>query len=204
MAQFGVRTIYGQKDLERASQASDKIVGMYESMSKRGLVAENLDSGLGPEVETSDPSLEDGPPPKPELITDTEVQDSGLGEEVEVDRVAVGTRTSEAVDATETEQAEALGSHKSGRLTAVMEKPVPRRPWKTIVPGRKTQLNYSRPVDASETSERSTGLPLVGALPEQAASEISRLEAIRLQNQWQRVLLQQQLNYLLPNQDGDT
>lgn len=211
MAQFGVRTIYGQKDLERASMAPGKIVGMYESMTKRGLLTDNLDSGLGAEVDDSDLSLEEGPPAKPKLIGDTEGDGFTLGQEVEVDRVEAGTRPPQEVEmaTAELEQVETLNtSLKSGR-PAFDNKPVPRRPWKTIVPGRKTQLQpISRPTDATgEGDDRSTaaGLPRGGAVPEQAASEISRLEAIRLQNQWQRVLLQQQLNYLLPDdRDGDT
>ena len=205
MAQFGMRTCYGEKDLERASLASGKIVGMYESMTKRGCLADNLDSGLGAEVEDSELSLGEGPPTQPKLIGDTEVQDSGLGDDVEVDRVAAGARSPREVE-TVIEAETPLTSLKSSGRSAV-DKPVPRRPWKTIVPGRKTQLQYSRPTDATgEGDDRSAtaGLPRAGAVPEQAASEISRLEAIRLQNQWRRVLLQQQLNYLLPNRDGDT
>jgi hypothetical protein len=39
------------------------------------------------------------------------------------------------------------------------------------------------------------------AVPAQAEEELQRRH---LQNQWQRILFQQQLSYLLPNQDGDT
>ena len=203
MSQLGVRTIYGQEDLKRASQASGKIVGMYESMK-------GLDSGLGGEVEDGElESLGDVPPVPPKLIN-PEQQDSGIGgEEVETDRAVVETQTASAIQQDQALDVEvdqmssrALQKPLVGRSAAVVvEKPIPRRPRKTIVPGRSTRLQYSPPRQATEETAAVPGLSRINAAPEQAVSEVQRLH---LQNQWQQILFQQQINYLLPNRDGDT
>ena len=193
MAHLGLRTIYGQEDLKRASRAPGKIVGMYESMK-----GDNFDSGIGKDVE-DEMSMGDDPPAPPKLITDTEMADSGLGnDEIETDHVAVETRASSDL---EIESSDAPGkSFLSNRDAVVMDKPVPRRPRRTIAPNPGTKLRYNN----SPRQPTSTALgERVGIMtvPAQAESEVQRLH---LQNQWQRILFQQQLNYLLPNRDGDT
>ena len=202
MAHLGLRTIYGQEDLERASQAPGRIVGMYsnfESMNKGGaLTSDNFDSGLGAEVEDGDLSLGEAPA-RPKLITeDPEKQDSGLGREaesdddIEKDHVAVETRSPVKVFPT-----------RPGPLEK--QAPAPRRPRRTIVPGRASTMHYGAPSQPSSlTSNVSSGSGTsyhVRTVPAQAEEEVQRMH---LQNQWRRILLQQQLNYLLPNKEGDT
>ena len=198
MDQLGLRTIYREEDLQRASQAPGKIVGMYSSMKETGALADKLDSGLGREMEDCELSLGDTPPVPPKLITadtDPELHDSGVGDEMtEKDHVAVETRTSPVVLAEETHtQPKAI----SGRSAVEKPAPVPRRPWKNIAPGRSSTMQYVPPSQPSST----TGMYHTNAVPAQAEEELQRQH---LQNQWQRILLQQQLSYLLPNQDGDT
>ena len=199
MDQLGHRTIYCEEDLQRASQAPGKIVGMYSSMKEAGgALADILDSGLGREMEDGELSLGDTPPAPPKLITadtDPELHDSGLGDEVpEKDHVAVETRSSPVEIAVETHtQPKAM----SGRPAVEKPAPVPRRPWKNIAPGRSSTLQYVPPSQPSSAA----GMYHGNAVPAQAEEELQRLH---LQNQWQRILFQQQLSYLLPNQDGDT
>lgn len=203
---LGLRTIYGQEDLERASLAPDKIVGMcsnFESMKGSGgtLTSDKLDSGLGEEVDDCDLSLGDDPPAPPKLITvDTEKQDSGLGgeeesgDEVETDHVAVETRVPPKV----------LSSRPIMENSKPASRPVPHRPKKTIAPGRASTMRYSAPSQPSSLTTSSASASTAyhsNAVPAQAEEELQRLH---LQNQWQRFLFQQQLHYLLPNREGDT
>lgn len=187
MERLGLRTIYGQEDLERASQAPGKIGDMcsnFESMK-------GLDSGIGGDCSLS---LGEDVPAPPKLIVggvDTEKQDSGIGveadsdDEVEPDRAAVETQ-------------------KLPPVVVEKQAPMPRRPRKNIVPGRATTMEYSTPSQPSSlttgTSSTYTTYQDNSALAP-AEGEVQRLH---LQNQWQRFLLQQQLQYLLPNIEGDT
>lgn len=184
MERLGLRTIYGQEDLERASQAPGKIGDMcsnFESMK-------GLDSGIGGECSLS---LGEDVPVPPKLIVggvDTEIQDSGIGveadsdDEIEPDRAAVETQ-------------------KLPPVVVEKQAPMPRRPRKNIVPGRATTMEYSIPSQPSSLTTSTSSAYPDNFAPAPAEGEIQRLH---LQNQWQRILLQQQLQYLLPNIEGDT
>ena len=93
-----------------------------------------------------------------------------------------------------------------------VEKRAPRRPKKTINPGRSSSLQYvsaSQPSSAASTPVSGTAVNRPPhdtyrgprSLPSQAEEEVQRLY---LEKQWRLIQLQQQLSYLLPNRDGDT
>lgn len=189
MSQFGVRTIYAQDELERVSKAPGRIVGLcssFEPLKGSTAAADKLDSGLGGDEEL----MGDGPPAPPKLIVDPEQQDSGLGreretdseDEVEKDHVAVETRVPATVP-----------SSKRPPFRPV-DKPAPRRPRKNITPSRGSSMHYSIPAQPSIASTSRTD-------PSQAEEEVQRM---RLMDQWRLIQFQRQLNYLLPNKDGDT
>ena len=195
MSQFRVRSIYNQEELERLSQAPGKLAGMFDP-KRRALPSDKLDSGF------DEGSMGDEPPPPPKLMgADTEQQDSGLGreadseseDELEKDHTTVETRTPTAVTGTN------IGSSGRGLVRGRGgEKPAPRRPRKTIAPSR-NQMTYTTPVQpTAPTTSSAHGGP---GLPSQAQEEIQRM---RLQDQWRLIQFQRQLNYLLPNKDGDT
>ena len=199
MSQFGVRSIYNQEELERLSQAPGKLAGMFDP-KRRAAASEKLDSGFD---EGSLGSMGDEPPPPPKLLgADTEQQDSGLGreadseseDELEKDHITVETRAPTAVTGT------SVGSSSKGLVRGGRsgEKPAPRRPRKTIAPSR-NQMTYTTPVQpTAPTTSSAHGGP---GLPSQAQEEVQRM---RLQDQWRLFQFQRQLNYLLPNRDGDT
>ena len=205
MAHLGLRTIYGQEDLKRASQAPGKIVGMYESM--KGALVDNLDSGIGGEMEDElSLSSSDIPPAPPKLITNTdhEMVDSGLGGDVvEVDHVAaVETRTTTEFEVETADHTQSEIPTKSSSLPTVTDKPIPRRPRRTILPNPAAKMRYyNSPRQPVQTADIAVNRASIMSVPAQAESEVQRLH---LQNQWQRILFQQQLNYLLPNKEGDT
>ena len=189
MSQFGVRTIYAQDELERVSKAPGRIGSLCSSfgpLKGSTAAADKLDSGLGGDEEL----MGDDPPAPPKLIVDPEQQDSGLGrepetdseDEVEKDHVAVETRVPATVP-----------SSKRPPFRPV-DKPAPRRPRKNITPSRGSNIHYSIPVQPSIASTSRTD-------PSQAEEEVQRM---RLMDQWRLIQFQRQLNYLLPNKDGDT
>lgn len=188
MERLGLRTTYSQADLERASQAPGKIDGMCSNFES----LKGLDSGIGGDC--SLPSLGEEPPVPPKLMTarvDTEVQDSGIGGEAELSE-----------DEPERDRA-AVEPPKPTPAPIVVEKqaPMPRRPRKTIVPGRATTMEYSIPSQPSSLTTSTSSGYRSNSTPAPTEGEAHRLH---LQNQWQRILLQQQLHYLLPNREGDT
>lgn len=194
--QLGVRTIFGQGDLERVSQAQGKIVDMYESMK-------GPDSGFGSLATNS--SLGDETPVPPKLLgvmRNPEQTDSGLGEEVETDHVAVETRTSAALEEVEMASIEPPPQKTPVSVALRIEKPLPRRPRKTIAPGPGTKMRYSSPRQATGDSAPDSGLGTSLTVPAQQAQE--EVQRLHLQNQWERILFQQRLHYLLPNREGDT
>jgi ankyrin repeat protein len=197
-----MRTIFGQGDLERVSQAQGKVMDMYESMRT------GPDSGFGSMATNS--SLGEEVPAPPKLLGATrnpEQTDSGLGEDVETDHVAVETRTS-ALDQVEMAPSEVSVEppRKTSGISVALraEKPLPRRPRKTISPGLGTNMQYSSPRQATSDAGADSGLGTLTSVhvpAQQAQEEVQRLH---LQNQWERILLQQRLHYLLPNKEGDT
>ena len=201
--QLGMRTIFGQGDLERVSQAQGKMMDMYESMK-------GPDSGF--ESLATNSSLAEEAPAPPKLLgvgRNPEQTDSGLGEEVETDHVAVATRTSALEEVEEETNVVAEQSQKTAPISVALraEKPLPRRPRKTIAPGLGTKMQYSTPRQATSDSVEvgadggGSSLTSLHVPAEQAQGEVQRLH---LQSQWERILLQQRLHYLLPNREGDT
>lgn len=193
-------TTYSERELKRASQAPGKIAGIYDSM-KGG-----LDSGFDSMPTNS--SMEEDPPLPPKLLgvdRTTEHEDSGLGDDAEADRVAVDKR-SPTLEALEKED-----NNMSPNATEPLQKPAvsfprphggekhPRKPRKTIAPAAATKMNYTTPQQVTEEQQRPSYAAHVP--PQQEEADVQRLH---LQNQWQRILFQQQIHYLLPNRDGDT
>ena len=198
--QVGLRTIYGQRDLERASQAPGKIVDMYESMKggpESGFVS-LLSGSLG----------EEAPPAPPKLaVANPEHTDSGLGDDVvETDHVALETQTAALEEMQEPEEVAEMQEPPLKAISArPLEKPLPRRPRRTIHPAPGTKMSYTQPREASGAADSGLGDSSVGLVAHVPAVEAEgERQRLQLQNQWQRILFQQQLHYLLPNRDGDT
>lgn len=186
MERLGLRTTYSQADLERASQAAGKIDGMCSNFES----LKGLDSGIGGECSLS---LGEDVPVPPKLMTagvDTEVQDSGIGGEAESEDEPERDRVAREVE-----------TAKPAPVVVEKQVPMPRRPRKTIVPGRATTMEYSIPSQPSSLTSSTSSAYQSNSLPAPAEGEVHRRH---LQNQWQRILLQQQLHYLLPNKEGDT
>ena len=202
--QLGMRTIYGERDLARASQAPGKIADMYESLKagpESGFVSLLSGASLGEE-----------PPLAPKLIAaNPEQTDSGLGDDVvETDHVPAETAVAceEVAELPEESMAPEI------RDPPRREKPLPRRPRRTIASAPGTKMRYVQPRQASSGLDSGLGdssLPSggvaelashVSAVP--AAQAEAEAQRLHLQNQWHRILFQHHLHYLLPNKDGDT
>ena len=202
---------FNKEELESASHAARKMTELGADM---GSLRHEFDSGFG------DASLGETEAPRSSRLQDPEQQDSGLGlgreqedSDGEPDRDLATHRPAEvAAMAAETRAPPRPVAMAPKAASRPAEKRSPRRPKKTINPGRSSSLQY---VSASQPSSAAS-TPVSGhtisrlphdtyrgprSLPSQAEEEVQRMY---LEKQWRLIQLQQQLSYLLPNRDGDT
>ena len=228
------RTTFNADELERLSSAPNRIFGLYEKLgtyqpslssrlsdaamqlaphqnSKHSTVSEpQFDSGLGDELPVDD--LENGPPKPPVLITDSENHDSGYGpESMDTDDDDVER---DSVIKVAPPKPVTVANTKRNNLSKGVRRPKVNHLPKTAAPIAATSSKVTTTTTSSKTvhtythsqTQSSTAAHRPNVIAAKVAKDLQKVKDTS--RSWETTLdiieLHRNIQYFLPNKDGDT